>query len=167
MIDIDDVKRAFATFESGSDRRYFFEKISSPGWIRPMMDEGVFDFPPAPIEEGEYVQYPDWPEAQYLLRMAQKTEAPDVQETILEVLLRIPETENQRVDRTLTEIALHLPPDLAKEWAKVEEKHLENNFEVPPLKATQLGNLAAHTAHGGSVKFALCFFTETARCSSC
>lgn len=163
MVDSTDVERALDEIKTGADRRYFYENISSPEWIVPLRNRGVFDALPEPVREGDYVQYPDWPEGEYLLRMAEKAEETEVQKLILEVLLDLPETENQRVDRTLTEIALELPPGIALEWAKVERERISTGDRIDSLKADVLAKLAVHIAEGGSSKFALFFMRELLR----
>jgi hypothetical protein len=142
MVDVGHVRVALNAFESGADRAYFFKQLPSPAWIRPLLEEGVFDSP-------------DWPEVRYLQRMAENAEEYDVHELILEVLLHMPAPESDQLNRMLTEIALELPPDLAEEWAKEERKQLQADTRVESLKAETLGRLAVHIGHGGNVKFAL------------
>jgi hypothetical protein len=49
--------------------RYFFERLSSPGWLIPLLQEGFFSYPP-PVEiEGELARPVAWPQAHYLTRM--------------------------------------------------------------------------------------------------
>ena len=50
--------------------RYFFDKITSPLWLRPLAEKGFFKHPPAPEVEEERVRFLPWPQSQYLRRMA-------------------------------------------------------------------------------------------------
>src|SRR3954447_421924 len=86
----------------------FFNQLKSPDWIRPLWDAGMFRSPPTPVKEGKYVSFPLWPESRYLARMA--AQAP---ETVLEVALQIPLTENVRVHEDLADATLAMPADLA------------------------------------------------------
>jgi len=104
-----------------ADRIYFFETLTSPDWIKPLWDAGVFQSPPQLIREAGYVNFPLWAESRYLSRMA-----PTAPETVLEVVLAIPETENVRVHEDFLDAALSMPPHIAakltpkvKDWMKL------------------------------------------------
>ena len=100
------VEAAIARMGHGEFHRYFFEKLTSPEWIRPLSDKKFFSSPPAPVRdevEGT-IGFAIWPESRYLLRMAKLDP-----ETVTEIVLRIPETENMRVHDDLSDIALALP----------------------------------------------------------
>jgi hypothetical protein len=56
--------------KSGGNHEYFFEKLSSPEWIKPLAARGRFDHPPPTEHIGTAYRFPPWPEGQYLLRMA-------------------------------------------------------------------------------------------------
>jgi hypothetical protein len=104
------VAAAIARMGHGEFHRYFFEKLVSPEWIRPLREKKFFSSPPAPVrDEAEgTIGFTVWPESRYLLRMAQLD--PD---TVTEVVLKIPETENLRVHDDLSDIAVALPGPLA------------------------------------------------------
>ena len=93
-------------------RRYFFERLTSTDWLTPLREEGFFDSPPAPEEQAdETVSFPNWPEAEYLARVA--AERPeDVAAIVSEV-----ETDNVRVQARLTEVLMSLPPLRAAQLA--------------------------------------------------
>jgi hypothetical protein len=106
------VEAAIARMGHGEFHRYFFEQLESPEWIRPLSDKKFFSLPPAPVrDESEgTIGFAIWPESRYLLRMAKLDP-----ETVTEIVLRIPETENMRVHDDLSDIALALPgPDAAR-----------------------------------------------------
>jgi len=89
---------------------YFFGKLNDPAWLEPLRAEGFFTQPPEP--EYDYdkgtIRFPLWPAAQYLTRVARL--AP---QTVLEIALEIPETENVHVPVDIADIALALPARMA------------------------------------------------------
>ncbi|HEX6036787.1 hypothetical protein [Longimicrobium sp.] len=85
-------------------RRYFFDRLESPGWLTPLREEGFFDSPPPPAENVEdAVSFPGWPEAEYLARMA------TVQPAEVLAIIRTVETENVRVQARLIEVLMSFP----------------------------------------------------------
>jgi hypothetical protein len=104
------VEAAIARMGHGEFHRYFFEKLESPEWIRPLSEKRFFSSPPAPVyDEAEgTIGFAIWPESRFLVRMAKLDP-----ETVTEIVLRIPETENMRVHDDLSDIALALPGPLA------------------------------------------------------
>jgi hypothetical protein len=51
--------------------QYFFSRASA-SWVGPLASVGFFDAPPATVvdEESGRVQFPSWPESEYLVRAA-------------------------------------------------------------------------------------------------
>ena len=96
------VQTALESVRTVSDRMYFFPRLKNPHWIEPLAERGFFDHPPKvrDLPDG-YIQYPFWPEFQYLKNVAQ--EAP---EQVIEVILKIPATENSRFYEDVIDIAL-------------------------------------------------------------
>lgn len=80
---------------------HFFATIQDPAWIAPLAKEGFFKNPDPAIRQGDYISYSFWPESQYLLRMADK-----VPDEVLEVAIKIPDTDNQRVMEDIVQILL-------------------------------------------------------------
>jgi hypothetical protein len=143
------IKKALAAIQQDeADRIYFFETLTSPDWIKPLSDAGIFQSPPPLLRDGEYVQFPLWAESRYLARMAQI--AP---ETVLEIVLAIPETENVRIHEDFLDAALTMPAHLAVKlvpkfmvWVKLPY-HL--------LLSEKLGDLVSYLALNGEVDSAL------------
>jgi len=104
---------------------YFFSQITSPDWLEPLAEAGLFAVPPAPTRSGSYISFPFWPESQYLARMA-----PLAPERVAALLEKMPATENIRVHDDLAKAAGGLPVNLALKWVKREiawieqQKHL-------------------------------------------
>src|SRR5712691_7810091 len=111
------LRKALAAVKQRADYEYFFSKISSPDWLQPLLEEGLFKKPPSPIREGNYVRFPLWPESAYLARVA--GENPDL---AARVLFAIPETDNVRVHEDLVEVALKIGSRDAAKWAREEAK---------------------------------------------
>jgi hypothetical protein len=133
------IQKALAAIEQEADRIYFFEHLQSPEWILPLLEAGLFHSPPRPIQEGQYIEFPLWSESRYLARMAHL--AP---ETVLDVALQIPETENVRVHEDLIDAALAMPATLAKEFLPKAKRWIQSPYQL--LLPEKLGNLMTHLA---------------------
>ncbi len=144
------VQRALNAIKRAADYEYFFGQLKSPDWIKPLWDVGLFRSPPEPIREGQYVRLPIWPESQYLARMAAR--APD---TVLDVLLEIPDTENVRVHEDFADAALAMPAELAAKWVKKETRWMEQQQNLYFLLPQKLGALITHLCKGGQADVAL------------
>ena len=127
---------------------YFFAQLTSPVWIRPLHEHGLFRNPPVPEEEGEFISFPFWPETQYLARMA--SQAPDI---VLEIALQIPDTENTRVYEDLTDAANAMPAQLSVRLLPKLIHALELPYQL--LIPDKLGQLVGHLAKSGYVEDAL------------
>ena len=130
--------------------RYFFANLQNPEWVEPLRARGFFSSPP-PVsrdDENGVMRIPDWPEADYLARVAA-----DVPELATDIVLRMPETENDRVHQSLTALALNLPSRLAA-------RLIDRVVTWKPSGAwmtlsMRLPHLVAHLAEGGQTREAL------------
>ena len=103
------VDRALAEIAKGyAQYQYFFDNLNSPAWLEPLADRGFFRATPEPKREGDYVTLPWWPESRYLVRMSKIAEA---QEKVVEIALRIPDSENGRVHDDVAQL-LRMPAGL-------------------------------------------------------
>jgi hypothetical protein len=128
--------RAIAEISKGrANYEYFFDRLSSPEWIAPLRDRGLFsDPPPLEIADGR-IQAPPWPPSRFLARVA--SQAP---EEVLEIMLDI-ETNNERVHEDFAEAAAAMPIALAKKWCEHETRWLrksETLYFGLPEKLTDL-----------------------------
>ena len=65
------IDRALASAVDYEQRRYLFSRLENPLWAKPLAERDCFRNPPAPKEIGNgYIQFPPWPESQYLARVA-------------------------------------------------------------------------------------------------
>lgn len=116
MISDERIERALRIIAKRSaNHEYFFEHLDSPDWIEPLRARGLFSSPPAAVYEGGFIRFPIWYESRFLSRMAPR--APD---KVAEVLLALPETDNERVHVDVAEAAIRLPAELAAALASKE-----------------------------------------------
>src|SRR5260221_2983631 len=138
----------------GHDERlwYFFEHLENPLWLPFLQQRHFFDRPP-PTERdptGKGIAFPGWAATRYLARIANY---PDMQTTVLEVALAIPETENTRVHEDLADIALQLPAPLAARLVTQASKWVASGYLL--LLPEKLGALVAHLAAGDELSAAI------------
>ncbi len=131
---------------------YFFRRLQSPAWLKPLHDEHLFSDPPAPIEDPEAgtVSFPRWPQAEYLTRMA-----PHAPEAVADILFAIPESTNHTVHLDLAMAAFALPPALAARWVRQELGWLRKQPWLSWLLPDQFAKLVVQLAQGGEVDTAL------------
>jgi hypothetical protein len=149
--DVIQVDRAVSLLARTGHYRYFFDKLNDPRWISPLAEKGFFRHPPAliPVEGGQYVHIPQWPESRFLARIIRSASEQE-QEQLADIACAIPETENASVHQDLAEIALAVPPRLAVRLVPRAKKWVDKfTFFLVPLK---LGELAVHLARGGYFK---------------
>lgn len=139
---------------SAANLAYFFSYQKDASWLPFLLKEGFFTEPTPPetgtTEEGQtWFRFPNWPESQYLARIA--AEAP---QQVVEAIERIPDTPNPRVHEDIIVAATGLPGELAARVAKREQRWLagyEGHFVSLPHSA---GDLLAHLAREGETKAA-------------
>lgn len=142
------VDRAVAAFRRWADYQYFFERLTSPSWIEPLWERGLFRNPPDLVREGQYVQLPSWPESRYLARMAGA--APEL---VFKVIVGMADTQNVRVFEDLADAALAMPPEYAVQLVRQAKQWVESPF--PSLLAGKLGKLTVYLAEAGYVDAAI------------
>ena len=155
MIKRSDVRHVLTQVKRHADLVHFFETITSPDWLQPLWLEGLFKDPPGPIIRGNFVSYPSWPQAVYLLRVARTYKEPEVQSLILQILKSIPDSDNEQVESTLIRVSVALRADLAKDWATIQRDRIATEDYIPPMKARALCDLGLHIAHGGFTRICL------------
>lgn len=131
---------------------YFFGNLSSPEWLEPLHDAGFFRHPSAPRrnEEEGTVSFPPWPQSGYLARMASHDP-----ETVLEIVLEIPETDNVNVHNDLAAAALAMPAELAARIAERETEWIRLQQQLYFQLPQTLGDLVVHLADEEQVDQAL------------
>lgn len=127
------VTRALELIAKGAaNHGYFFSKLESPEWIRPLVEAGFFKEPPPPRVNGEFVSYPAWPESKYLARMA-----PIAPTQVADVIGGIPDTDNVSVHEDLARAVIHLQTTSMAQWATNEADWISRqpHIEYPLGKA--------------------------------
>jgi hypothetical protein len=93
----------------GANFAFFFDNLHVSVWLEPLDQAGYFRNPPSAEPAGEgLVSFPFWWPMVFLKRAA--THAP---ERVVNIILKIPRTDNPRVLDGIIEIAAGLPPHLA------------------------------------------------------
>lgn len=134
---------------------YFFHRLNDPAWLGPLNDKAFFSHPPDPVQDMERggITYPNWPEAQYLERMA-ALDSPEVKRAVLDIALKV-ETDNPTIYLDLTKAALQMPPKMQAEWARKMTAWLGREVFIHPLLPEQLGNLVSGIVEGGFTDIAV------------
>ena len=145
------VEKALELIRKGpTNYAYFFSKLTSPDWIEPLDEAGLFSSPPSVVRDGDSISFPFWPESEYLARMA--SEAP---EQVAKVMMKIPDTDNFRVHVDLATAAANLPAALAARWAKEESAWVARQEYLGFVPPEAWGTLIAHLAESGEAGVAI------------
>ena len=136
--------------KKGTGRRYFFSRLKNPLWIQPLVERGYFQSPPRIryFDDG-YVQFPSWPELQYLKNMSH-----DVPDEVINVVLNLPTVDNPSVYNEILEIALQLH---GEQSVKLKPKILESIDIDPRFLARRYADLLAHWTLENQISAALDF----------
>ena len=132
-----EVDRALNLLRSrGENYRYFFLNSSDPIWLDHLEQEGYFKDPPNVVVSADgHVQYPFWPEIQYLKNVCR-----DAHEEVIQLVLQLPAVDNPRVYNDILDIALELDSEQSArlkpkmlEYARLEHQFLP--YQYPELLA--------------------------------
>jgi hypothetical protein len=151
MLKSDTIDRALSQIQKGyAQYQYFFERLNSHIWLIPLKERGFFKDPPPPRHKDDYVNFPLWPETHYLIRMAK---VPEARETVMNIALGVPDTENVRVHEDLLKIALALPPGMAANFVSKAKNWIRSPYKL--LLPEKIGDLIIYLATGGNMEEAL------------
>jgi len=145
-----DVDRALALAAGAQQRRYFFDKLENPLWLRPLWARGLFQYPPPPEESSDRktVRFPPWPLSRYLARVASFDP-----ELAIEVALEIPDNGNVSVYEDLVDVGIAVPAVNAAKIARRAQKWAESPYQW--LLPDKLAKLTVHLATGGQTDAAI------------
>jgi hypothetical protein len=135
---------------SAANHEYFFMKLKMPEWIEPLSKAGRFQDPPKTRRQENTIGFPAWPESQYLVRVAG-----DAPKAVKEVILKVPETDNQRVHQDFVEAAARMPGGIAAEIAEKEAAWIRGQDYLYVLYPDKVAELITHLANEGQVTAAL------------
>ena len=136
------VDKTLKLVKKGTGSRYFFSRLKNPLWIQPLVERGYFQSPPSKIKyfddysDDVYVQYPSWPELQYLKNVSR-----DVPDEVINVVLELPETDNPSVYSEILEIVLQLH---GEQSVKLKPKILESIDIDHQFLARRYADLLSH-----------------------
>jgi hypothetical protein len=131
-------------------RRYFFERLENPRWLRGLHARQLFDAPPRPWTDAQgELRLSQWPEGDYLARVASNEP-----ELAVEIVTKTQPTLNSLVHRSFVGVALAVPAaqsarlvPLARCWLASPSKGW--------LGSHRLAAWVAHLARGGEGAVAL------------
>ena len=131
------VDRALDLIESQSERYHFFSRLQNPHWLQPLSERDSFTSPPGVrhLPEG-FVQYPPWPELQYLKNVTEK-----VPDEVVDIVASLPQTDNPRVYDDILDIVLMLK---GEQTARLKEKMFEYAGFQNHLLPHKFADLLAH-----------------------
>ena len=147
------VDKTLKLVKKGTGSRYFFSRLKNPLWIQPLVERGYFQLPPSKVKyfddysDDVYVQYPSWPELQYLKNISR-----DVPDEVINVVLDLPPVDNPSVYSEILEIALQLD---GEQSVKLKPKILESidiDYQFLPHR---YGDLLAHWTSENQISGAL------------
>lgn len=142
------VQEALSKIKTSADYEYFFDRLSTPDWIDPLRESGIFSSPAAARKEGGGTWFPNWPPSRYLVRVA--AEAP---EKVAAVIADIPETDNVRIHEDFVDAALAMPAEIAESLLQPAIRWIESSpYFLLPQK---LADLVVHLAAADRVRAAL------------
>ncbi|MBL8762358.1 MAG: hypothetical protein JNL50_13765 [Phycisphaerae bacterium] len=143
----DQVDEVVARLASPQLARYFFSKLENPLWIRALHDRGVFGDPPEVQEtHAGTISFPQWPQSQYLARMA-SVAADDV----VEILAAI-QTDNPSVNADILDAARAVPlKDQKKPLTKCVCAAIDRSkYWIHTTDAVELAILLARSGERGA-----------------
>lgn len=136
---------------------YFFERLSSPEWIAPLKENGLFHNPPPMEVDDRGVRAMVWAPSQYLARVASKAPA-----EVLDVMLGI-ETDNERTLADFAQAAASMPAPLARRWAERQLALLAEETRFYFVLPRNLAELIKTLATGSEVDAAFTLTEELFR----
>ena len=131
------IDRALRLVKKGTGHRYFFSRLKNPLWLQPLVERGYFQSPPSIkyFDDG-YVQFPSWPELQYL-----KNVSHDEPDKVANLILDLPPVDNPSVYSEILEIALQLH---GEQSVKLKPKIFESTDIHHQSLAHKYADLLAH-----------------------
>src|SRR5262249_31155829 len=140
---------AIASTTDSEQRKYFFQKLQNPLWVKPLRAKGFFKNPPSPLPVGDgNFQIPSWPESQFLARIAK--EIPD---EAVEIALGI-QTDNPHILEDIVDVALAVESSALSRKLSKHAVALANN-QFARWRVQKLITLIGHWAKLGAIPEAL------------
>lgn len=141
------VRAALDKIQRTADYDFFFDNLKSADWLEPLDELKQFDRPSEPLRDGNSVRYPFWSPARYLVKVASEKS-----DKVMQIILKVPPSDNPRVHEDFVDAALKMPPAIAvklfkkiTEWVLAPDAHLL-------LLPGKLASYIAHVKDGGFIK---------------
>ncbi|MFZ1077979.1 MAG: hypothetical protein WAN47_11190 [Nitrosotalea sp.] len=130
---------------------HFFTTANS-NWITLLKNKGFFQNPPIPKREGNFIQFPSWPESYYLAKIA--AEKPDiVYTTIRECKISSNKDEwNPRVLEDFVKAAIRMPCEYASKMSTLIVENKWQDTRTLSLLNTELSNLMEKLSDCGDIE---------------
>lgn len=131
---------------------YFFYRLNNPDWIEPLEKKGFFKNPPSVIHNSseEYPILPNWPESQYLAKMAEYDSS-----TVFKIINSI-ETENPRIQANFVDGVLKIPCEKVVELIPKIQKWIKSPYiQIYFPLSEKIALLSVNLAKGKQYKKAI------------
>jgi hypothetical protein len=109
----------------GANLAFFFQNVAHPVWLKPLQEAGYFNDPPTIIRQDDGFLIPFWWPMIFLKRVAGQAA-----KEVVDILLKIGDTNNPRILDGITEIASKLSVDLAVRLEPVIRKYINQPYHV-------------------------------------
>lgn len=118
------VKEVLRKIPSQQLRRAFFEGLKNPLWVTPLAREGAFSNPPdSQVMEDGLIRDVYWPEIGYLIRVA-----PEAPAAVVDVLLKLANSNNPWVRRGTFTVGASIPADQAARLQPLLKSWIPSGF---------------------------------------
>ena len=145
------VQKALESVKTEVERQYFFSRLKNPHWIEPLKERGFFDHPPKVKElPNGYVQYPFWPEFQFLVNIAN-----EASEQVVEIILEIPQTDNPSFYKDVIDIALNIEASFSIELKKRILEYIQGESSFLDLDFARFDEVLSYWVRSDKIKPAL------------
>ena len=142
-----EVREVLRKIPSPQLKRAFFEGLKNPLWVTPLAREGVFSSPPeSQVMEDGLVRDVYWPEIGYLIRVA-----PEAPAAVVDVLLKLAQSNNPWVRRGVFTVGSSIPADQAARLQPLLKSWVPSGFgwRTDPRETV---SLAVNLLEGGQYK---------------
>lgn len=141
------VKEVLRRIPSPQLKRAFFEGLKNPFWVTPLAKEGAFSSPPeSQVMEDGLIRDVYWPEIDYLIRVA-----PEAPAAVVDVLLKLGQSNNPWVRRGVFTVGSSIPADQAARLQPLLKSWVSSGFgwRTDPRETV---SLAVNLLQGGQYK---------------
>ncbi len=119
-----DVKQAIALMHSETEWQFFFEKIDSPDWLQPLIEEGIFKEPENIKIENGIVRILSWPQGKYLIKVA--SIKPN---EVADIIKNISKTDNPNVLEACVDAMIEMPIEVSAPLSKTIKNWLDKEYQ--------------------------------------